>query len=69
LARAVRPAHTPFDGDTIFALATGDGPAAAPAELLRLGAVAADMVAAALVRGVLAATALGGLPAVRDLAS
>ncbi|MCC6628846.1 MAG: P1 family peptidase [Chloroflexi bacterium] len=69
LARAIRPAHTPFDGDTVFALATGDGPTAAPAELLRLGAVAADVLAAAVVRGILAATALGGLPAARDLAS
>jgi hypothetical protein len=34
LARAIRPAHTPFDGDTVFALATGSGPAVGPADLL-----------------------------------
>jgi L-aminopeptidase/D-esterase-like protein len=69
LARVIRPVHTPFDGDTVFALATGDGPAAAPADLLRLGAVAADVLAVAVVRGVRAATALGGLPAAGDLVS
>ena len=65
LARAVRPAHTPVDGDTIFALSTGA--LAAPADLLRIGALAADATAEAIVRGVRAATGLPGYPAVRDL--
>ncbi|MYI75276.1 MAG: P1 family peptidase [Acidobacteria bacterium] len=65
LARAVRPAHTPADGDAIFAVATGA--AAGDASLLQLGAAAADATAAAIVRGVRAATGLPGYPSVRDL--
>lgn len=65
LARAVRPAHTPVDGDTIFALSTGSREA--PADLLRIGALAAEVTAEAIVRGVRAARGLPGYPAVRDL--
>ena len=65
LARAVRPAHTPVDGDTIFALSTGS--LESPASLLRIGALAADATAEAIVRGVRAASGLPGYPAVRDL--
>ena len=65
LARAVRPAHTPVDGDTIFALSTGSREA--PADLLRIGALAAEATAEAIVRGVRAARGLPGYPAVRDL--
>lgn len=59
LARAVRPAHTPFDGDTLFALATGAAPLGEnrPAALARLGSAAADCVARAIARGVYAAEA------------
>jgi L-aminopeptidase/D-esterase-like protein len=64
LARTIKPVHTPFDGDTVFALATGHRPAPA---LPILGAVAADVVARAIERSVLTATSLGGLPAARDL--
>jgi L-aminopeptidase/D-esterase-like protein len=56
IARAVRPAHTPFDGDTVFALATG---AARPnqqlsraAHLGRIGSAAADCLARAIARAV-----------------
>ncbi len=64
LARAIRPVHTPFDGDTVFALATGRraGP-----PLAILGAIAADVLAHAIERSVLEATSVGGLPAARDL--
>ncbi|TDD54368.1 P1 family peptidase [Saccharopolyspora elongata] len=62
LARTVRPAHLLVDGDTMFALATGTGAALpAPGEpdwaarLDAVCAVAADVVARAIVRGVLAA--------------
>ena len=65
LARAVRPAHTPVDGDTIFALATGG--LTAPASLLHVGALAADATAQAIVRAVRAARGVPGYPAVRDL--
>jgi L-aminopeptidase/D-esterase-like protein len=64
LARAVRPAHTMFDGDTIFALATGQGPAA---DINLIGAFAAEVTALAIVDAVQQATSLAGVPALRDL--
>jgi L-aminopeptidase/D-esterase-like protein len=51
LARAVRPAHTMFDGDTLFALATGQK----DADVNLVGAYAAEVVAGAIVRAVRAA--------------
>lgn len=63
IARAVRPAHTMLDGDTLFALATGE----VEADVNLVGAFAAEVVARAIVRGVKAARAAGGLPAWRDL--
>jgi L-aminopeptidase/D-esterase-like protein len=67
LARAIRPVHTPFDGDTVFALSTGEGAAVAPAQLLRLGAAAADCLARAVMRAIVMAEPLGGLPSWRQL--
>ena len=64
LARAIRPAHMMFDGDTVFALSTGR----VQADLSRIGAVAADVLAEAVLAAVLAAETLHGLPAVRNLA-
>ena len=63
LARAIRPVHTPFDGDTLFVLATGRRPLAEPAPLAiaRLGSLAADCVARAAAGAVLAAGSLGDL--------
>lgn len=66
LARAVYPAHTPWDGDTIFALATGE--IEGDADLIVLGAIAADVVAEAILSAVRAATGLEGYPSVSDLA-
>lgn len=65
LARAIWPVHTPVDGDTVFALATGTH--GAPADVLTIGALAADAAADAIVRAARQATGLPGLPAVRDL--
>ena len=65
LARTVRPAHTPVDGDTIFALSTGA--LQSDVSLLRVGALAADVTADAIVRAVRAATSIPGYPASRDL--
>jgi L-aminopeptidase/D-esterase-like protein len=67
LARAIRPAHTPLDGDTVFALSTGDGPAVGPTELLKLGNAAADCLSRAIMRAVVAAEPLGGFPSWRQL--
>lgn len=52
MARALVPSHTPFDGDCIFALSTGAGPEAGPAEQLRLGHAASICLARAIARGV-----------------
>nr|WP_245797340.1 P1 family peptidase [Corynebacterium aquilae] len=55
LARAIRPAHSPLDGDTLFALSTGDGSGVDVDLLGQLCAAAADMVEAAIVDAVLSA--------------
>ena len=76
LARTIRPAHTPLDGDTVFALATGavevppaaDTPAALSPEtalVTAVGAVAADCLARAVLVGVLAAESVAGIPTYR----
>ncbi len=57
LARAVRPAHTLFDGDTIFALATGQ----IPANVNAIGAYAAEATAQAIRNGVRQSATLGGV--------
>jgi L-aminopeptidase/D-esterase-like protein len=67
IARAVFPAHTMFDGDVIFCLATGEVEVGGPAELSCIGAVAADVFARALVHGVLHAYSVGGLVCYREL--
>ena len=67
LARAVRPVYTPFDGDTVFALATAQGPSVDAIGLARLGAIGADVLARAIARGVYEARSLGNSwPAWRD---
>ncbi len=76
LARAIRPAHTMFDGDTIFCLATGrrelpeaEGFFAAPKaqSLNEIGRAAADCMCRAIVRAVLEARSVGTITAFRDL--
>ena len=62
IARAVNPAHTMFDGDTIFALATGE----APADPTLVGAFAAEMTAKAIRRAVRSASTLAGVRAICD---
>ena len=65
MARAVRPVHTPFDGDTVFALATGavDPGDNRPATLAMLGSLAADCLARAIGRAVAQAATLHGVDA------
>lgn len=58
LARAVRPAHTMLDGDTLFALATGKR----RADVNIVGSFAAEAVARAILRAVRAARPVAGLP-------
>jgi len=70
-ARAIRPIHAPFDGDVVFALSTGRKPLADPDNytLARLGALAADVLARAVARGVFEAKpwADAYVPCWRDL--
>ena len=60
-ARAIWPSHTPFDGDLVFALATGaSGIEISPEQAIGLGAAAAATMARAIARGVHAATPAEG---------
>jgi len=59
LARAIRPVHTMFDGDTIFALATGAGAAADPLAFHSILTTAADTFSRAVAHGMLAADGTG----------
>jgi L-aminopeptidase/D-esterase-like protein len=82
LARTIRPAHTPLDGDTVFALSTGAVEveptswtgAATPAAMspetkltTAIGIAAADCLARAVLIGVIAAEAVAGIPTYRDM--
>ncbi len=68
LTRAIRPAHTPLDGDMVFALSTGRIELADdPRALARAGTLAADVLSRAVARGVYEATGFHDLPAWRDL--
>ncbi len=68
LARALRPVHTQFDGDVVFAASTAaDG--AAPFDVNRVAVAAVQAVERAIVRAAQMATSLAGLPAASDLAS
>jgi L-aminopeptidase/D-esterase-like protein len=78
LARAIRPAHTPMDGDTVFALATGavevapavETPAGLSPEtalVAAVGAAAADCLAKAVLTGVIAAESAAEIPAYREV--
>ena len=70
MARAVRPAHTPMDGDTVFAAATGHKPLSGGiGALTELCIAAADVLARAIARGVYEAEALpfkGAMPSWKE---
>lgn len=59
LGRAIRPIHTPLDGDTVFAAATGKKTLAGPRDLALIGATAASVLARACARGIYEAAGLG----------
>ena len=78
LARTINPCHTPLDGDTVFALATGavevnpdpTTPASMTPELplvTAVGAAAAEVLARAVLVGVMAADTVAGIPTYRGL--
>ena len=62
VSTVVSPAHTMWDGDTVFAIATGE----VEAPQRDLEAMAAQTVAEAIRRGVRSAVSLGGVPAVSE---
>jgi L-aminopeptidase/D-esterase-like protein len=64
LARVIRPAHTLLDGDTIFALATGEK----AVDVNIVGAYAAEVMAQAILNGVKAAEGVPGCPAAQEAA-
>jgi L-aminopeptidase/D-esterase-like protein len=65
LARAIYPAHTPADGDTLFALALGTQEG--EVNLAVLGALAADATSEAILSAVRSAESAAGYPSVREL--
>jgi L-aminopeptidase/D-esterase-like protein len=76
MARAILPAHTMFDGDTIFALSTGERAIAdlkqegmwgdMAARINMIGSAAADTLARAIIHGMLAATSIAGMQSYAD---
>ncbi len=68
-ARALRPVHTPFDGDIVFGVTTGKHAVGEPRQrnIMRLGSIAADCVARAIARAVYEAQSLGEMKSYREL--
>jgi len=67
-ARALRPVHTPFDGDIVFAVTTGRQPVSEPRPhtLMRLGSIASDCLSRAIARGVYEARSIGIMTSYRE---
>ena len=70
LARAVRPVHTLFDGDTIFAVSVTNSPkqsqAVTPQLINKLGVAAASAMQSAILNAVRSAASVDGVPAQKD---
>ncbi len=66
LARCISPSHTPWDGDTVFAISTGTWNQRKEPDAGVIGALAADVLATAIVRGVVECESLEGYPAAKD---
>lgn len=77
MARAIRPSHTMFDGDTVFALGTGElSPEVLqqeakwgymPANINKIGAAADDALTRAIVHAMLSAESVGEISNYSDL--
>jgi len=67
-ARALRPVHTPYDGDLVFAVSTARRAPSAPRPMavMQLGHMAADCMARAIARGVYEAKTLGAFKSYRE---
>jgi len=62
IARAIKPSHTMYDGDAMFALSLGEK----SSDITVLGSVAAEVVTTAIIRAITQAEALAGLPAAKE---
>lgn len=62
-ARSIRPVHTSFDGDSIYAVSVGD----VEADQELVGSLAAEVISEAIIRAVTSAESAYGFPALRDL--
>jgi L-aminopeptidase/D-esterase-like protein len=65
MARAINPTHTPYDGDTLFALSTGTS--TLNANEGAIGALAAEAVSEAILRAVMKAKPVAGIPSYSDI--
>jgi L-aminopeptidase/D-esterase-like protein len=67
-ARALRPVHTPFDGDLVFAVTTAKTKIAEPRprDVMRIGMIAADCLSRAIARGIYEAQTLGAMKSYKD---
>ena len=63
IARAINPSHTMHDGDTIFVLSLGEK----TGDVSVIGSLAAEVVSTAIIRAVLQAKAVAGIPAAKDM--
>ena len=63
LTQTIRPAHTPWDGDAVFALSLGEE----KGDMALLGALAAEVMSEAVLRAISTARGLGGVPAAGEL--
>ena len=63
LARSIRPVHTSFDGDSVYAVSAGD----LKADQEVVGTLAAEVISEAIIRAVTSAESAYGFPAARDL--
>ena len=66
LARCISPSHMPWDGDLVFAISTGTWAGGKEVDAGLIGALAADALATAILRGVLRAESWGPYPAAKD---
>ena len=62
-ARSIRPVHTSFDGDSIYAVSVGD----VEADQELVGSLAAEVISEAIIRAVTSAESAYGFPALKDL--
>jgi L-aminopeptidase/D-esterase-like protein len=69
LARSICPAHMPWDGDTVFAISTGSRIGRETVDAGIIGALAADALAVAIVRGVMKAKTWGPYPGLSNIIS